>query len=375
MAESLARHLTALGLTPLGQDWNAATTIADLLIVDAGNQHDYLRVRAAAVGHSPPLLLIASSAEIDSHSFDGLVTSDCIVLKPVQRETLAEAIAAALGLAPAPVTAAALLAAPDAIGGHVLLVEDEAVNAAVAQGYLEALGCTWAWVKDGPEAVARTAVEHFDLILMDLSMPTMDGYATTALIRQRDTGLSRVPIVALSAHDAVTYRAACLKAGMDDMLSKPYTLEACAQLLRRWLHREGQAGAPQPAAPVPAHAPELAAVDAKAVASLRNLRTGSSEDLYSKLIALFQSGSAESFAALNLAMGRSDAHAAAALCHKLKSSAANVGALAFSRELGLLETACDSGNLAEAERLYARVRNAYPALMSELCSLTLRASA
>ncbi len=74
-------------------------------------------------------------------------------------------------MAPAPLTAASLLAAPDAIGGHVLLVEDEPVNAAVAQGYLEALGCTWVWVKDGQEAVARTAVERFDLILMDLSMP------------------------------------------------------------------------------------------------------------------------------------------------------------------------------------------------------------
>jgi signal transduction histidine kinase/ligand-binding sensor domain-containing protein/CheY-like chemotaxis protein/HPt (histidine-containing phosphotransfer) domain-containing protein len=375
MAESLSRHLTALGLTPLGQDWNAATAIADLIIVDASNQEEYLRVRATATGHAPPLVVVAASAEIDSRRFDGLVASDCIVLKPVHRESLCEAIAAALGLAPAVATAASLLAAPDAIGGHVLLVEDEGVNAAVAQGYLEALGCTWAWVKDGPEAVARSAVEHFDLILMDLSMPTIDGYETTALIRQRDAHKQRVPIVALSAHDAATYRAACLEAGMDDMLSKPYTLDACAQLLRRWLRRDAHGAAAQPAPPVLPHAPELAAVDAKAVASLRNLRTGGGAELYSKLVALFQIGSAESLAALDVALAAADLPAAAALCHKLKASAANVGALGFSRELGLLEEACDAGKYAEAQQLRARLRSAYPALLAELGHLTLRASA
>ena len=375
MAESLSRHLTALGLTPLGQDWNAATAIADLIIVDAGSQQEYLRVRAAATGQAPPLVLVASSAEIESHRFDGIVASDRIVLKPVHRETLKEAIAAALGLAPAPAAAASLLAAPQTLGGHVLLVEDEPVNAAVAQGYLEALGCTWVWVKDGPEAVARTAAEHFDLILMDLSMPTMDGYATTALIRQRDAQRARVPIVALSAHDAGTYRAACLAAGMDDMLSKPYTLEACAALLSRWLKRDAKRLAVELPQAVPPLALELAAVDAKAVASLRNLRSGGGTDLYSKLVALFESGSAESLAALDRALVGSDLAAAAALCHKFKASAANVGALVFSRELGLLEDACAAGQLEQARQLCARARGAYPALLAELNNLTLRASA
>ena len=363
MAESLSRHTSALGLIPLGQNWTAATAIADLLIVDAGTQQEYLRVRAASAVQAPPLVLVASSADVESRRFEGLTPGHCIVIKPVHRETLAEAIGAALGLEPVAVTAASLPSPmPQVPGGHVLLVEDEAVNAAVAQGYLEVLGCSCVWVKDGPEALARTAVERFDLILMDLSMPTMDGYATTALIRQRDARQGRVPIVALSAHDAGTYRAACLKAGMDDMLSKPYTLEACAQLLRRWLR-----------APTPA--PELSAVDAKAVASLRNLGGGASLDLYSRLVPLFQSGSAESMAALERALAQGELPAAAAVCHKLKASAANVGALAFSGEVAVLEKACIAGSLEAAERSHAQVRGAYPALLCELASLTLRASA
>jgi signal transduction histidine kinase/ligand-binding sensor domain-containing protein/CheY-like chemotaxis protein/HPt (histidine-containing phosphotransfer) domain-containing protein len=375
MAESLARHITALGLTSLGPDWSATTASADVLIVDARNQQEYLRARAAAPGRSPPMVLVASSAEIESRRQADLAVGDCVVLKPVHREMLAEAIAAALGLAPAPVISASLLAAPDAIGGHVLLVEDEAVNAAVAQGYLETLGCTCIWVKDGPEAVARSAVERFDLILMDLSMPQMDGYATTALIRKRDARRARVPIVALSAHDAATYRARCLEAGMDDMLSKPYTLEACAQLLRRWIRHAEQAADVQPRRLATQPAAELCAVDASTVASLRSFGSGAGGDLYPKLVALFQAGSAESMAALRGALMRSEARAASALCHKLKASAANVGALAFSRALGQMEVACEAGDVEEAVRLHARVSGAYPDLLAELDSLTLRASA
>jgi len=372
MAESLSRHLRALGLTPLGQDASAAT--ADLVIVDVGNQLEYLQARITACDPAPPMVLVATSAEIESQRFDSLVAGDRIVLKPVHRDALSEAIAAALGLAPAAATAASLLAAPEAIGGHVLLVEDEPVNAAVAQGYLEALGCTWIWVKDGPEAVARTAVERFDLILMDLSMPTLDGYATTQLIRQRDAQRERVPIVALSAHDADSCRAACLEAGMDDILTKPYTMEACAAQLMRWLSHDRHVAA-QPAAPALALAPELAVVDITAVASLRNLRTGGGTQLYAKLVGLFRTGSAESLAALDAALTDKDLPAAAALCHKLRASAANVGALAFSRELRGLEQACEAGNLEPAQVLHARVRSAYPALLTELGSLTLQASA
>jgi CheY-like chemotaxis protein len=105
------------------------------------------------------------------------------------------------------------------------------------------LGCTSVWVKDGPEAIARNAAEDFDLILMDLSMPGMDGFATTALIRQQPGAAGTVPIVALTAHDTVGYRDTCLQAGMDGMLSKPCTLEEYEQVLRRLIARGAQARA------------------------------------------------------------------------------------------------------------------------------------
>jgi len=251
----------------------------------------------------------------------------------------------------------------------VLLVEDEPVNAAVAQGYLMALGCTSVWVKDGAEAVARNAAERFDLIFMDLSMPGMDGFATTALIRQRGAATARVPIVALTAHDAANYRDACLTAGMDDMLTKPYTLQECAQVVRRFSVR----GAVAPSASAPSE--PLASVDSAAVATLRRLRSDGPGDLYSKLVELFQAGSTQALAQLAATLAAADLIVAAAICHKFGSSAANVGATAFARDVRELERLCAAGEVQRARELYERLAAAHPALIEELSAQRLRASA
>ena len=86
------------------------------------------------------------------------------------------------------------------------------------------------------EAVARSATERFDLIMMDLNMPAMDGFAATRLIRERERGNgAHAHHRADRARLRRTTATACLAAGMDDLMSKPYTLDQCAQLLRRWM--------------------------------------------------------------------------------------------------------------------------------------------
>jgi signal transduction histidine kinase/ligand-binding sensor domain-containing protein/CheY-like chemotaxis protein len=372
LAESLSRYVSALGLTPIAGDRDSADPVSDqdFAIVDASRARDYLKSYSRSRDSiAPAIVVVATSAEVQAHGLEHLVGAQAIVLKPIRGDALQEAIATAMGVAPSSVDA--LLTAPlneRAIGGHVLLVEDEPVNAAVAQGYLAALGCTSVWVKDGPEAVARSTAERFDLILMDLSMPTMDGFETTALIRQR-TGASRVPIVALTAHDAVNYRETCLKADMDDMLGKPCTLEECARVLRRWIL--DRPPLTRPAADVAA----LSSVDAAAVARLRNLRGAGQGDLYSKLVDLFRAGSSDSLKQLRAALQAGDLRAAGAVCHKLASSAANVGALSFAKDVRQLEQLCLAGDAARAQSLYDRLCAAQPVLIEELLSLQLRATA
>lgn len=389
LAESLTRHVSALGLRVFFDDCDDPVRAAggeDLIIADLSTHQAFVKSVFDAAGASrPPLVIVASAAQIEALKLGRSIDPDVIVSNPVHREVLHLALAVAAGRRPA--TQGTSYSASEAaiIGGHVLLVEDEPVNAAVAQGYLSALGCTHVWVDNGPEAIARSATEKFDLIMMDLNMPTMDGFATTRLIRQRD-GAPRVPIIALTAHDAKNYRAQCLNAGMDDLLSKPYTIDQCAQLLRRWLERAPQSvrrhtmrgrsdSEPSLGVGTPSALTSLSRVDATAVAGLRNLRAGGHVDLYSKLVDLFRAASTDAMARLTSMLNVLDFKAASGICHKLASSAANVGALAFARDVRHLEKLCDEGAESKARRLYDELAAAHPALLEELMRLQLRASA
>jgi signal transduction histidine kinase/ligand-binding sensor domain-containing protein/CheY-like chemotaxis protein/HPt (histidine-containing phosphotransfer) domain-containing protein len=386
LAESLSRYVSAFGLTPITDDRVDADPVGggDFAILDVSGDRDHLKAYADSPRSTrATLVLVATTAEVATHGLEHLVGAPAIVLKPIRRDAFHEAIATAMGVTSSSSDAA--LAAPlkeKAIGGHVLLVEDEPVNAAVAQGYLAALGCTSVWVKDGAEAVARNAAERFDLILMDLSMPTMDGFQTTALIRQR-MGASRVPIVALTAHDTTNYRETCLKADMDDMLGKPCTLDECARVLRRWIARSNKPPQTSPAAGIGSLSRVdavgggggLSSVDAAAVARLKNLRGGGQGDLYSRLVDLFQTGSSDSLRQLQAALEAQDLKAAAAVSHKLASSAANVGALSFAKDVRQLEQLCIAGEAVRAQFLYDRLSAAQPPLIEELLSLRLQESA
>jgi CheY-like chemotaxis protein/HPt (histidine-containing phosphotransfer) domain-containing protein len=322
------------------------------------------------------LIVLATTAEVEAHNLRALLDEKMLVLKPVHRIALREALAVAVGVEfEQDRVAKHSHGANAALRGHVLLVEDDAVNAAVAEGYLDALGCSCVWVKRGNDAVVRAASERFDLVLMDLNMPDMDGFTATKLIRQREGQKGRVPIVAVTAHDASSYRDKCLRADMDDILTKPYTFEDCTRLLKRWLEREPAALAPIVKLAAPPKNETLTSIDDGAVASLRKLRTGAHTDLYTRLVELFRSGSTESLSQLRAAIAKRDLAAAASVCHKLASSAANVGALMYAKELRRLEQLCIAGDAAKAAELNDVIQAAHPALLSALLGLTLRASA
>ncbi|HEX5047604.1 MAG TPA: two-component regulator propeller domain-containing protein [Gammaproteobacteria bacterium] len=384
LTESLARHASSLGLTVLPAD--SGVDDANVILVDASSHANTLAsLLAPRNAWAAQLVVIATAAEVEARQLRALLPEVQIVLKPVHRIALHEALAAALGTEPLLGHEQAPATAPDRFNGHVLLVEDEPVNAAVAEGYLAELGCTCVWVESGTEAVARTAAERFDLILMDLNMPGIDGFATAALIRRQqsraagDNGERRVPIVALTAHDAAHYRDKCLAADIDDILSKPYTLEDCTRLLRRWLvnaerapigsDRAGHAAAV--AATDPA---TLASVDASTVAALRELRRGGHTDLYARLVELFRTSSTQSLAALTEALALDDLTAAAAVCHKLASAAANVGALAFGQQARELERHCLASERASARESCQALQAAHAPLLETLQGQRLRAT-
>jgi signal transduction histidine kinase/ligand-binding sensor domain-containing protein/CheY-like chemotaxis protein/HPt (histidine-containing phosphotransfer) domain-containing protein len=383
LADSVARHAALLGLTVLPADSEAVE--ADVVVVDASTRPSTLASLLASSATTPKLVVIATSADVESRALRLLLPEQQIVLKPVHGTALHEAFAAALGVEARVTHLETALAPSGPVKAHVLLVEDEPVNARVAEGYLAAMGCTSTTVTNGADAVACAAAEHFDIILMDLSMPGMDGFATTALIRsQQDRanahgGRARVPVVALTAHDPARYRDKCLAADMDDILSKPYTLEDCVRMLHRWVaradSRAGVANVPDAGTTAPRASEGLASVDANTVAALRKLNTGNFPDLYSELVELFGRGLTQSLAELDGALARDDLRAAAAVCHKLASAAANVGALAYAQRVRELERHALAGERAPARAASAALQAAHGSLLDTLQGHCLRATA
>jgi CheY-like chemotaxis protein len=115
----------------------------------------------------------------------------------------------------------------------ILLAEDNAVNRRVATKLVEREGHVVVAVEDGAAAVRQLESERFDLVLMDIEMPVLDGFEATAQIRYREeiTG-ERVPIIALTAHAVSGFRDQCLARGMDGYLSKPIQLEQMIALIQ-----------------------------------------------------------------------------------------------------------------------------------------------
>ena len=122
------------------------------------------------------------------------------------------------------------------VGGHVLLVEDNAVNRQVAQRLLTLIGISYEIAENGKEALDAIAARAFDGVLMDCQMPVMDGYTATRIQRQNEGQSGKhIPIIAMTANAMAGDREKCLKAGMDDYLSKPLNRALLEQTLRKWL--------------------------------------------------------------------------------------------------------------------------------------------
>ncbi|HEY1036937.1 MAG TPA: response regulator, partial [Pseudoxanthomonas sp.] len=226
---------------------------------------------------------------------------------------------------------------------RLLLVEDNPVNLLVAQKLLSALGFECETAANGDIALKRMQVEHFDLILMDCQMPVLDGYAATRRWReveaQRDTS-GRLPIVAMTANAMAGDRQRCLDAGMDDYLAKPVSREQLEGCLNRWLPdrmnfvlRNAALVPPtEPPPPAPAvataraPAPSFPVLDQTMLEELREI----AGDETARIITVFLEDAPRLISTLEKAAAIPDLDAMRDAAHTLKSSSANVGAMALS---------------------------------------------
>lgn len=118
---------------------------------------------------------------------------------------------------------------------RILLAEDNQVNQLVAQKMLEKLNMSIDTVSNGQEVIQALSLFPYDLIFMDCQMPKMDGYEATSTIRKNESSVKRIIIIAMTANAMPGDKEKCLKAGMDDYLSKPLSIDSLTKILSKWL--------------------------------------------------------------------------------------------------------------------------------------------
>ena len=240
---------------------------------------------------------------------------------------------------------------------HVLLVDDQIINAMIIGKLLSLLGCTMEHVEDGQQAVERWRQGGFDLILMDVQMPVLNGFEATARIRALERpGSGHVPIVALTADALPQDRERSLAAGMDAHLPKPITIDSLAQAMREALA----------ARPVPAAAPQApAAIDlARLLDSL-----GGDEALLAEFIAAMQVELRQRIERLQDAGLALDAARAGAQAHALRGALGSVGAATAVQLTRALESSAKAGEWADFQQRLAQLKGELGAVEAALAAI------
>ncbi len=273
---------------------------------------------------------------------------------------------------------------PASEAGHpaakILVAEDSPVNREVAAGMLELLGYQVEMAENGRQAMELAARSRFDLVLMDCQMPEMDGLTATGEIRRREAtaGQGRLPIIALTANAMQGDRDQCLAAGMDDYLTKPYTQMQLQAVVHKWLSRNpaptsapGTAQKPadqangdsaRPASESATNGTAAApSMDPKALDGIRALQRPNRPDVLASVLRKYLDNSRDSVEALQEAIRSNDPTRLQTVAHRLKSSSAQLGALAVAARCKELEAMGGQKNLIEADRIFAELRSEYVA--------------
>src|SRR5438876_286102 len=365
---------------PMGMLTGVRALIVESSVINGGILHSQMSNwgmtnRVAATPEQAIDLLAqaaARNAPYDIAIIDlGLAGIDACLAKPVRQTVLYECLVNVMACQPQEAVAPREVrepvdTAPAGIRGNILLVEDNLINQQVALGILQIQGYSVTVVNNGREALDAHAQDAFDLILMDCHMPEMDGFEATREIRGRERSSigKRVPIIALTANAMAQDREECLSTGMDDHLSKPFSMQTMQDMLDRWM--------PRPASTKSAAAAELAARGpAKAAAALDRrvldqLSTLLKPERLARAINFYLVESPELIQKLKQAAAANDAPEIVRSAHSLKSSSANLGASVLSRYCEDIEASARRADAEEACKLFAKIETEYGCVQTAL---------
>ena len=289
------------------------------------------------------------------------------LIKPIKQSDLLDAIVTVLGVSPRSKARssqpASRLLAEGRQSLRILLAEDNPINQKVAQRMIEKRGHEVEVAEDGEEVLAALERGTYDLVLMDVQMPEMDGFEATAAIRRKEkTTGDHMPIVAMTAHAMKGDRGLCLSAGMDGYVSKPLTADKLFETIERLFRNPNDVE-------VRVHSKKVMDV------SLVLARLEGDMQLLKDMVGLFLEDYPRLLSEVQEAIAHGDSQALARAAHAVKGSVANFAARdAFDAALAL-ETIGRDGDMARAEHTYAVMERKVKRLSSALASLLVEEAA
>jgi CheY-like chemotaxis protein/HPt (histidine-containing phosphotransfer) domain-containing protein len=245
---------------------------------------------------------------------------------------------------------------------RILLAEDNLVNQALAARLLENHGHHVVIAANGRQALQQLDNENFDLVLMDVQMPDMDGFEATATIRKKEeTTGTHIPVIAMTAYALQGDKERCLAAGMDVYLAKPIAPGRLIDAIQN-LSQSAAFAEVAPTAERRKHEP----IDTQGALT----RVGGNVDHLKELVALFLKELPGQMSRLKEAMSAGDADALERAAHKIKGSVGNFSAYPAFQAASRLEVLGREANLSEAEPAYLELETEISRLKSAMANLS-----
>jgi two-component system sensor histidine kinase BarA len=379
---ALADYLEASGFTPRGcrpEDFEREAERARLIIADSR----VLQGLARRAG--PPDAAIVAVSGLGESGEDALMDAglvDAMLQRPLMRSDVAIIMAAlrdGKSLAEnRKRTVKGLDGLPNFAGKRVLVADDSAVNREVALEALRKFNVTIDLVEDGKQAVEAVEKTRYDLVLLDGSMPVMDGFEAARRMRARENGKARLPIVALTAHVVGSAADLWRSAGMDGVLHKPFTIAAMAECLRTHMGEPQNAGFVEseeetegaihdvPAAPVPEDHEDIPVLDPALIEQLREMARGGRTDFVERVTGLYREHAPTSLVEVEAAHAAADLERLGAAAHGLKSMSLNIGAKRVSAAAAEIEHLSRQEGVLPSAELIAALRSKVEEACDEL---------